>query len=77
MTKELQEAAREIARGFGHVTTDDLRRFAELRKIPFGRSEISAANNMFRGKSWRAVGSEPSSIPRNKGRRITKWTNLK
>lgn len=60
----------KIAKVQGFVTADDTRKFSERYGIP---TNASTLGNVYKIRGFSMVGTQPSVIPSNKGRKISIW----
>jgi hypothetical protein len=70
----IREVARVFSRGFGEVTSDDLRLWCD--KNDCQPKHPNAWGSVFRGKHWVAIGLRRSTYPSNHGRRIVVWRSV-
>ena len=67
----MRKIALRLCQEHGKVSTDDLRPYAE--RMGLTPSHPNSWGCLFKGKHWRAIGRQRSTITSNHGRYITIW----
>ena len=67
-----REVARLICSVSGSVTVDQIRTHPAMNGLQPSSSHVYGC--LFNEPGWRVIGMEPSIVPRNRARRILRWT---